>query len=333
MRLEMPFPQIKVSRRTACKTLLLSAASPLPVFAKNNYPERLIRLVVPYAAGGGVDYMERQLGLRLAQAFGQSVIIENRTGAGGTVGTNHVAKAPPDGYTLLGIDSSYTAFPSLFRNLPWNFDNDLIPITTFAMTPQVMMVPAASPYQSVGELIEAAKRSPGKLNFGSGGRGSSPSMAAERFCVEAGVSITDIPYKGGSESLVGLLSGQVDMVMTSPPTALGQMRAGMVRLLAVSSEKRSAVMPDVPTFRESGLPGFVSANWFGLMAPRGTPPEVIARLHEEVVKLLQLPEVRKILNDQGAEPGGIAPDRFKEQVVKEAAIWKSIMAKAGIAAQ
>jgi tripartite-type tricarboxylate transporter receptor subunit TctC len=328
----MLIPPVKPARRALCATLLLAAA-PAALRAKEIYPDRPIHLVVPYAAGGGVDYLERQLAVRLAQVLGQSIIVENRSGAGGTLGTNHVAKSAPDGYTLLGIDSGYTAFPALIRDLPWDFEHDLVPVTAFATTPQVMMVPANSPYQTVGQLIEAAKKAPGKLNFGSGGRGSSPGMAAQRFCVEAGVTMTEIPYKGGSESLIGLLSGQVDMLMTSPPTALTQMRAGKVRVLAVSSAERSSVLPDVPTFRESGLPGFVTGNWFGLFAPRGTPPAVIARLHEAVAAVLKLPDFRKVLNDQGAEPSGISSDRFARQIADEAATWKKIMAQAGITPQ
>lgn len=294
------------------------------------WPQQPVKIIVPYSPGGTVDFSARQIAQKLTEQLGQPFVVENKVGASGTIGVAAVAKSAPDGYTLLANDTSYAMVPALFKSLPWDPANDIVAVTTIITTPVVLVVPAASPHRTGRELVEFARRNPGKLNFGSGGVGSSTHLNAEMFRKEAGIELAHIPYKGAGEALTGIVSGQVDLLVTASPTVMGQIRGGKVRALAVSGAKRSPAFPDVPTFGEMGLPGYTVTGWFGLAVPRGTPREVIARLHTETVKALADPALRARLLEQGAEPGGMPPEAFARFVRDETVRWGELAGAAGV---
>ncbi len=317
------------------KTTLCIVAASLAVASpahaqQGAWPNQPVKIIVPYSPGGTVDFSARQIANKLSEQLGKPFIVENKVGASGTIGTTSVAKSAPDGYTLLANDTSYAMVPALFRTLPWDHANDIVPVTTILTTPVVLVVPAASPFKTGRELIDFAKKNPGKLNFGSGGLGSSTHLNAEMFRKEANIDISHIPYKGAGEAMTGIISNQVDMLITATPTAMGQIKGGKMRALAVTGTKRSAAFPDVPTFAEIGLAGYTVTGWFGLAVPKGTPPEVIAKLHAETVKALADPALRARLLDQGAEPGGMAPDAFGKFVREETARWGALAKAAGV---
>ena len=294
------------------------------------WPAQPVKIVVPYSVGGTVDFSARLVGTKLGEQLGKPFVVENRTGASGTIGTNSVAKAAPDGYTLLANDTSYAMLPALFSKIPWDHAGDIVPVTTILTTPVVLVVPAASPYKTVQELLAAARKEPGKLNYGSGGLGSSTHMNAEYFKKEAKIDVAHIPYKGAGEAMTGIISSQVDMLITASPTAMGQIKGGKIRPLAISGDKRSPAFPGVPTFAEAGVPTYTATGWFGLAVPKGTPKDVIAKIHAETAKALQDPAVRARIAEQGAEPGGIAPEAFAAFIVDETKKWGEIARAAGV---
>lgn len=303
----------------------LAALSALPVagHAQTAWPEKSVRIVVPYVPGGTTDYAARQIAAKLSEQTRQTFYVENKPGASGTIGTSFVAKAAPDGYTLLANDTTYTMLPSLFAKLPWNYDTDIIPVTTIAHTPVILIVAANSPYKSLNELIAHAQKNPDKLNFGSGGSGSSTHLAAEVFRKEAKAPIMHVPYKGAGEAMLGLISNQVDLLVTASPTAVPQIKGGKVRALAVTGEQRLSSLPDVPTFKEAGLPSYSVTNWFGLAAPKGTPKEVIVKLHALVNKALEDKGLRDQFAQQGAQVGGMSSEQFSDLVRRDAALWRA----------
>ncbi len=309
--------------------LLLASLGTL-VQAQAAWPEKPVRIVVPYAPGGTTDYAARQIAQKLTEQTRQSFFVENKAGASGTIGTDLVAKSAPDGYTLLTNDTTYAMLPSLFARLPWDHANGLVPVTTIAQTPVVLVVGANSPFKTLQELVAHAQKHPAQLNFGSGGAGSSTHLAAELFKREGRVFITHIPYKGAGDAMLGVMSGQVDLLITASPTAIPQVKGGKVRALAVTGDKRLAGLPDVPTFREAGLPSYTVTNWFGLAAPKGTPPEVVARLQAEVKKALSDPGLRERFAQQGALPGGMAPADFASFIRQETQIWGAVARIAGV---
>ncbi|MBO9680651.1 MAG: tripartite tricarboxylate transporter substrate binding protein [Acidovorax sp.] len=309
--------------------LLLASLAALAQ-AQSAWPEKPVRIVVPYAPGGTTDYAARQIAQKLTEQTRQSFFVENKAGASGTIGTDLVAKSAPDGYTLLTNDTTYAMLPSLFARLPWDHANGLVPVTTIAQTPVVLVVGANSPFKTLQELVGHAQKHPAQLNFGSGGAGSSTHLAAELFKREGKVFITHIPYKGAGDAMLGVMSGQVDLLITASPTAIPQVKGGKVRALAVTGDKRLAGLPDVPTFREAGLPSYTVTNWFGLAAPKGTPPEVVARLQGEVRKALADPGLRERFAQQGAQPGGMAPADFASFIRQETQIWGAVARIAGV---
>ena len=298
--------------------------------AQAPWPQQPVKIIVPYSPGGTVDFSARQIGQKLGEQLGKPFVIENKVGASGTIGDATVAKAAPDGYTLLANDTSYAMLPALFKSLPWDHDKDLVPITTIITTPVVLVVPAASPFRNARELVEYARKNPGKLNFGSGGVGSSTHLNAELFRKEAKIEIAHIPYKGAGEAMTGIISAQVDLLITASPTAMGQIAGGKIRALAMTGDKRSAAFPGVPTFAEMGLPGYTVTGWFGLAAPKGTPREVIAKIHAETVKALADPAMRERIAAQGAEPGGMAPEAYAKFVRDETVRWSELAKAAGV---
>ena len=241
-----------------------------------------------------------------------------------------MAKAAPDGYTLLTNDTTYAMLPSLFAKLPWDHVNGLVPVTTIAQTPVVLVVGNASPFKTLAELVAYAQKNPGKLNFGSGGAGSSTHLSAELLKKEGKLFITHIPYKGAGDAMLGVMSGQVDLLITASPTAIPQIKGGKVRALAVTGDKRLTSLPDVPTFAEAGLRGYTVMNWFGLAAPKGTPAAIVDKLQSEMKKALADPALRERFAQQGAQPGGMSPADFAAFIRHETVIWGGVAKLASV---
>jgi tripartite-type tricarboxylate transporter receptor subunit TctC len=298
--------------------------------AQSTWPDKPVRIVVPYAPGGTTDYAARQIAQKLTEQTRQSFYVENKTGASGTIGTDLVAKAAPDGYTLLTNDTTYAMLPSLFAKLPWDHASGLVPVTTIAQTPVVLVVGNASPFKTLAELVAYAQKNPGKLNFGSGGPGSSTHLSAELLKKEGKLFITHIPYKGAGEAMLGVVSGQVDLLVTASPTAIPQIKGGKLRALAITGDKRLASLPDVPTFKEAGLRGYTVTNWFGLAAPKGTPPAIVDKLQAEIKKALADPALRERFAQQGAQPGGMSPADFAAFIKQETVIWGGVAKLASV---
>ncbi|MDZ5461206.1 Bug family tripartite tricarboxylate transporter substrate binding protein [Azohydromonas lata] len=294
------------------------------------WPDKPVRLVVPYAPGGTTDFAARMVAEKLTQQTGKTFFVENKAGASGTIASSQVAKSAPDGTNFLVNDTTYAMLPALFAKLPWDHANDLVPVTTLATTPVVLVVAASSPFKTAQALIDHARKNPGKLNFGSGGNGSSTHLAAEVFKREGKLSITHIPYKGAGDAMMGVIGSQVDLLITAAPTAVPQVQGGKVRALAVTGDQRLPTLPDVPTFKEAGLPGYTVTNWFGLAAPKGTPKEIVDKLQAEVAKALTDPKLKERFASMGAKPGGIAQPEFAQLVRNETKTWTEVSRSAGV---
>ncbi len=319
-----------MSKRLYTLALTALLGAPFATLAQTVWPDKPVRIVVPYAPGGTTDFAARQIAQKLTEQTGKSFFVENKTGASGTIGSNFVAKAAPDGNTFLTNDTTYAMLPSQFAKLPWDHANDLIPVTTIALTPVVLIVPEASPYKTLHDLIDFAQKNPGKLNFGSGGNGSSTHLAAEVFKKEGKLFITHIPYKGAGDAMMGAMAGQVDVLITASPTAIPVVKGGKVRALAVTGDKRLPSLPNVPTFKEAGMPGFTVTNWFGIAAPKGTPIDIIAKFQSEVKKAMMEPALQDRFAQQGALPGGIPSAEFAAMIKRDTANWGAIAHSAGV---
>jgi tripartite-type tricarboxylate transporter receptor subunit TctC len=300
--------------------------------AAQNYPAKPIRLIVPQSAGGSTDLVARPLAQRLGEALGQTVIVDNRPGAGSTIGTDLVAKSAPDGHTLLAVAASFSMSPSLYQNLPFDPVRDFAPISLLSSLPNILVVHPSLPVKSVKELVALAKARPGQLNFGSSGMATGTHMSMELLKHMTGISMVHVPYKGGAPSITALLSGEVQVTLATISTALPHVKAGKLRALAVSTARRSAAAPEVPTIAESGVPGYDYASWIGLLAPAKTPQPIIARLNAEAVKALQTPEMKAILAVEGSEPVGNSPAEFAAIMQTEVARWMKVVKAAGIKA-
>jgi len=310
--------------------IVLSAAGVLAsAVAAQTYPTRPIRIVVGFGAGGGVDIASRAIGKQLTEALGQSIVVDNRPGASGNIAAEIVSKAQSDGYTLL-MSNLTIAMPSLFTTLPFNVNRDLAPVSLVAIGPSVLVVHPSLPVNSIKELIAAAKAKPKQLIYGSGGPGNITHMEMVLFTNMAGIDMIHVPYKGGAPSVVGLLSGEVQMLFTSIPSVLSQIHARRVKPIAVSTAKRSSALPEVPTISEAGLPGYDAASWYGLFAPAGIPKDVLRVLSTEIVKIMQVPEVRQRFSGDGFEPVGSTPDQFAKFVRTEIVKWEKIIKTAGL---
>ncbi len=310
----------------ALASLTISAQA----MAADPYPSRPVRVIVPYSAGGTTDFVARQAAQKLSENLGKSFVVENKPGASGTIGTVQVARAAPDGYTLLANDTTYTMLPGLFKTLPWDHAKDLVPVTVIAQTPVILIVPAGSQFKSLQQLIEFARRNPNKLNFGSGGAGSSTHLAAAVFEREAGIKMTHVPYKGAGDALMGLVASNVDVLVTATPTAIPQIKGGKARALAVSGNARLTSTPDVPTFAEAGLKSYNVSNWFGLAAPKGTPPEIVALLQKEVQKSVNDKDVKERLLSMGATPGGETSAAFSRRIAEDTRMWTDVAKSADV---
>jgi tripartite-type tricarboxylate transporter receptor subunit TctC len=298
--------------------------------AADAYPGKPIRLIVPFAPGGGTDLIARTIGQPLTDALKQPVVVDNRAGAGGVIGADLVAKAAPDGYTLLmGTPGPLTINPNLQATIPYSL-TDFVPIALATISPFILVVNPAVPAASVKELIALARARPGALNFGSAGNGSVAHLAAEQFKGLTGVQITHIPYKGGGQSLIDLLGGQLQIVFENLPVVLPHIRSGKLRALAVGTKKRSALVPEYPTMIEAGVPGYEASTASGVLAPAKTPRETVARLNRDIVKILHTPEVKERFAAQGLEAVGSTPEQYAEHLRAELAQYAKVIKAAGI---
>ena len=307
-------------------TILLAANEA----AAQPWPAKPIKWVVPFAPGGTTDILARTVGDKLSQAVGQPVIVENKPGAGGGVGAEFVAKAAPDGYTIMGgTISTHAINASLYKNLPYDPVRDFVPIVLLARVPNMLVVNIDVPAKSVPELVALLKANPGKYTFASSGNGTSQHLSGELFKSMSGTDMQHIPYKGSPPALQDVMGGQVTMTFDNITTAWTLAKAGKLRALAVTTANRSSVAPDVPTLAESGLPGFEVGSWQGVFAPVGTPPEIVKRLNAEIVKILNLPDVRDKLAGLGAELVGNTPEEFAVMVKAEVVKWADVVKKSG----
>ena len=301
-------------RNLATYAVLLSCSLAASAAAQP-YPSKPIHLIVPFAPGGGNDNVARLVGKRAGESLGKPIVVDNRPGAGGVVGADAAAKSPPDGYTLfLGGVGSHALNPNLIKNLPYDPIKDFAPVTLLAQAPLVLVVHPTVPARNIAEFIAYARKNPGKLNFASNGNGSSSQLAAVMFDSMAGADMVHVPYKGLSPALTDLLSGDVQVMFSSVVAIVPHIRAGKVRALAVTGKKRLALLPELPTLAESGLKGYEASSWYGILAPAGTPREVVARLSAEFSKAVKQPEVTKNLLAEGAEPVGGTPEEFAAHI-------------------
>jgi len=319
---------IRSIARMAAGALL--AAFALLSHAQAPFPSKPIRIVVPFPAGGTTDILARAVAQKLTETMGQTVVVDNRPGAGGNIGAELVAKSPPDGYTLLmGTVGTHAINASLYAKMPYDHVRDFAPVILVAGVPNVLVVNPSVPANNVQELIAYIKANPGKVNFASSGSGTSIHLAGELFKTMAGVSMTHVPYKGSAPAVTDLLGGQVQLMFDNLPSALPQIKAGKLRALAVTSAQRASALPDVPTVAEAGLPGFDATSWFGLLAPAGTPKDVVAKLNAEVAKWLASPEAREKLASQGAIAAGQSPEDFTRHIAAETAKWQKVVKESG----
>src|SRR5436190_19872324 len=300
-------------------------------FAQSAYPSKPIQMIVPLAAASAVDNAARIVAQRMSQSMGQSIVVENQPGAAGLIGTERVAKAAPDGYTIGGFnDSIMTMLPNLHAAMPWDILKDFEPISLVATVEWGLVANNDAPYKTAADLIAAAKANPGKINYGSGGNGSPQHVAMEVFASAAGISLTHVPYKGATQAAVGVAAGEVPVAFQGLATVAGLAKGGKLRLIAVTTPRRLPQFAEVPTVSESGLTGFEFNSWATVLAPAGTPKEVVARLNAEIVKALAAPDVREKLIAQGLTPRGSSPEDLRQATREQLARYATLMKQAGI---
>lgn len=323
------------SRRVALYLAMLATVTSVaaaPGVSAAGYPDKPIRLIVPYPPGGATDVIGRVMAQELTGALGQSVIVDNRNGAGGNIGADAVAKAAPDGYTILmGAITSHSIMSTLEKStIKYNFEKDLVPVSIVGSVPLVFVVNPGVPVKTLKELIAYAKSKPGELSFASSGAGAPQRMAAEMFKRSAGVEMIHIPYKGSGPAMTDLMGGHVLTMVETVPAALPHIKAGKLRALAVTTPQRISMLPDVPTTAEAGMPGFEVSSLFGILVPAGTPKEIIVRLNAEITKLLMIPEVKAQLLAQGAYTVTTTPEQAVTRVHQEVAMWAKIIKEADV---
>jgi tripartite-type tricarboxylate transporter receptor subunit TctC len=307
---------------------LASAAS------AQTYPNRPIRMIAPFPAGGLVDVLARAVGDELAKSLGQPVIIENRPGAGGNIGADVVAKADPDGYTLLMTSPGIQSINEfLYKSMPFDPDKAFAPISLVADMPMLAVVHPNVGVKTLEGLVAQARANPGKLNFGSAGIGTTGHLGQALLTHVAGISITHVPYRGAAPSVTDLIGGRIDGVVDNPPTVISHIRAGTIIALAVAAKERLALLPDLPTAVEAGLPGWQASSWFGVVAPAGTPSEIVKRLHAEIIKAVQAPSMQRFTSQSGARMVGSTPEEFAKLIVDERKKWGEIVKSANISAE
>ncbi|HUN69506.1 MAG TPA: tripartite tricarboxylate transporter substrate binding protein [Burkholderiales bacterium] len=304
-----------------------------PAAAAQAYPSRPITMVVPFTPGGGTDLMGRLFSDRLSKGLGVQVIVDNRPGAGGTIGTEYAARAEPNGYTLLmGSVSTISINPSLYKNLASNPMKDLAPVSLVASTPSIVAVPVGLPVDSMQQLIALAKQKPGGLNFGSAGTGTSHHLSGELLKVRAGIDMVHVPYKGTAPALTGLIRGDVQILIANIPSLAPAIQGKQIKPIAITSLKRSPQMPELRTVAESGLPGFEVTVWYGIFAPAGTPEAVIQRLNAEIRKITVMPDVQEHLLKEGADAVASSPQELRERMQADYEKWGDIVRRAGVTA-
>jgi tripartite-type tricarboxylate transporter receptor subunit TctC len=308
--------------RVALVAAALSAAS--PVLAQD-YPNRLVRIIVPFGAGGPTDVFTRSLGEELRKSLGQPIVMENRPGAGTIIGTTEVARSAPDGYTLLMISATQTTVETLNPNKSYRLMRDFMPVAALMSSELVLVVPERSPVNTLKELIALARANPGKLNYGSSGPGSNYHMAGELIKNLAGLDITHVPYKGSTGARADIISGQIDMMFDSVPTAAATIEAGRLKALGTSGKVRSPILPDVPTIAEAGIPGYDATIWIGVMAPAGTPKEIVELLNREINKILIRPDIQESWKRQGANTMVMGPQEFGAYIESEIERWGKLI--------
>ena len=322
-----------MSRFFALSAALLAAVAALsspPGYSQTGYPARSIRMIVPFPPGGINDFAARSVSIKLGEAFGQSVVVDNRPGAGGTIGTELAARSAPDGYTLsVGSVATHAISQSLYKKLPYNVLRDFAPITDILSAPNLVVVHPSLPARSVKALIALAKSRPGEINYGSAGSGTSTHLSVELFKQMTGVDMVHVPYRGAGPSIVDLLAGQISVIFASMPSALTHAKAGRLRALAVTSGNRSPSVPELPTVAEAGVPGYAFSSWVGIFAPAGTPPAIVTRTHAETLKILRLPETKQRFFNQGVETGGMPPREFSAFVESEIAKFEKVVKFSG----
>ena len=313
-------------------TIVSLALGATGIVQAQEYPNRLLRDIVPFPPGGAVDIVSRIVTAKLSEVLGQSIVVENRAGgAGGTVGAAIAAKATPDGYTLFTCQiASHAISPALYKTLPYDHIKDFVPISLLGTTPNVLTVHPSVPVKSVSELIAWAKASPGKINYASPGIGTSPHLTMELFKSSTGINLVNVPYKGGAPALADLLGGHVGVMFANLPEHLPSIKAGKLRGLAVSSAQRTPHLPDVPTVAESGVPGFEVTVWYGMCAPAGVPKPIVAKLNAAVVETLNFPEVKERLMQNSITAESSTPEQFAAHIKSETAKWARVVKEAGV---
>ena len=324
-------------RRAAVILIWAGAVIAMPAFAAQrdaapDYPVKPIRLIVPFAPGGGTDITARTIAQKLSERWGQQVVVDNRPGANGTIGLDLAAHAPADGYTLTMISASHTVNVSLIRKLPYNLPGDFAPITQATSQPYALVVHPSVPAKSVRELVALAKAKPGTLNYGSSGTGGLSHLSGALFASLAHINITHIPYKGGNPAMTDVIAGQIQMLFSTLLQSDAHIKSGRLRALAVTTKKRSPAAPELPTMQEAGIAGYEVAGWYGVLAPGKTPRPVVAKLNREIVGILHMPETRARLSGDGSEPVGSTVDEFSAHLRSEIAKWAKVVKEAGIRA-
>jgi tripartite-type tricarboxylate transporter receptor subunit TctC len=309
---------------------LLLAAATLGNAHAQSWPAKPIRLVVPYPPGGSNDVLSRITAQAMAPGLGQQIVIDNRGGAGGMIGADNVAKSPPDGYSIVNVQASFTANAALRQKMAYDPMGDFAYIGMMARGPLLVVVHPSLPVKNIRDLIALAKSKPGQINYGSTGTGGHNHLATELFRRMAGINIVHVPYKGVAPALTDLIGGHTQLVMTSLPSAMTQVQAGRLKALAVGSEKRSSFMPETPTIAESGVPGYMAEFWWGLAAPAKTPPDIINRLATELTKALQSPELKQRFAGEGSEPSVMSREQFTKFVANEIVRWRKVAQDSGI---
>lgn len=319
-----------INRIVAGVALAAMSLTALTAVAQDVYPSRPVRLVVPFPPGGGTDAVARVVANKLAETAKWTIVVDNRPGAGGNIGVDMVAKAPPDGYTIvMGQTSNLAVNPTLYPKLPYDPVKHLAPITTVADAPLVLVVAATSKYKTLADLVAAAKAKPGELTFATPGNGTVAHLTGEMLQRAAGIKLQHIPYKGSSQAITDLVGGTVEVFMASVPTAMSHLKSGKMRALAVTSAKRSVTLPNVPSINEAGYSGFDANTWFGLAAPAGTPASVIARMNAEVNRVLQMPDVREKIRSEGGDALGGTPEAFAALIKADIVKWGLIVKESG----
>ena len=317
-------------RCAAMIMMWIGAAVAAPAFAAQNYPDKPIRLIVPFAPGGGTDITARTIAQKLTERLGQTVVVDNRPGANGTIGVDLAAHAAPDGYTLSMISSSHSVNVSLIKKLPYDLIKDLAPITQATSQPYALVIHPSLPVKSVKELIALARAKPGAINYGSSGTGGLSHLSGALLASLAKINIVHIPYKGGSPAMVDVISGQIQMLFSTILQSHAHLKAGRLRALAVTTAKRSPAEPGLPTMQEAGVPGYEVAGWYGVVAPVKVPQPILTTLNREIVAILQEPDVARKLAGDGSEPVGSTREAFGAHIRSEIAKWRKLVVEAGI---